>query len=255
MADDRSTTAQQSIANQIFKVVFAFYFLVTMMVTTILMLTDYRTAEKQIREELDLLYGTAQSGIVDSLRRSDIKQLRFVLEEVAQHPSLLGIKIVDPDGKIVAGAGILINAKGQSVTVNRQGQEILVGRVMGIFSQSNMLDYQNQAGHTRKLGEARLYSNTKIVFHKVRIRFILLIVGALIKTAALWLIFYWVLQFWVCRPLSLFAYALNHLDLSDPEEVKVDLQIQVRNELKVLEGAYNSMIDKLVPLSQKSKYF
>ncbi len=252
MADDRSIKAQQSIANQIFKVVFAFYFLVTMMVTTILMLTDYRTAEKQIREDLDLLYGAAQSGIVDSLQRSDNTQLRFVLDEVARHPSLLGIKIVDPDGEIVAGAGILINAKGQSVTVDRQGREVLVGRVMGMFSQSNMINHQNREGQNRKLGEARLYSNTNIVFQKVRIRFILLVAGALIKTAALWLIFYGVLQYWVCRPLSLLAYALNHLDFADPEEVKVDLQIQVRNELKVLEDAHNNMIDKLLPLTQKS---
>ena len=134
MSDASTTTTQQSIANQIFKVVFAFYFLVTMMVTTILMLTDYRTAEKQVREELDLLYGATQAGIVDSLRRSDNKQLRFFLDAVVQQPSLLGIKIVAPDGRILAGAGILVNAKEQSVTVNLQGQEVLVGRVMGMFA-------------------------------------------------------------------------------------------------------------------------
>ena len=69
MADDRSIKAQQSIANQIFKVVFAFYFLVTMMVTTILVLTDYRTAEKQIREEI---------GFV--VRRRTIRNRRFFAE-------------------------------------------------------------------------------------------------------------------------------------------------------------------------------
>ena len=252
MVEASSNIVQQSIANQIFKVVFAFYFLITMMVTTILILTDFRTAEKQIREELDLLYGVAQAGIVASMQSSDNKQLRFVLDEVVQHPSLLGIKIVAADGKIVAGSGILVNAKGQSVTVNMQGREVLVGHVMGIFSQTHKIVYQNHQGQTQQMGEARLYSNTKIVFQKVRLRFILLVTGALIKTAALWLIFYWVMQIWLCRPLSLFAYALNHLDLDNPEEVKVDLQIQVSNELKILEEAHNGMIDKLTPLSQKS---
>ena len=253
MSDASTTTTQQSIANQIFKVVFAFYFLVTMMVTTILMLTDYRTAEKQVREELDLLYGAAQAGIVDSLRRSDNKQLRFFLDEVVQHPSLLGIKIVAPDGRILAGAGILVNAKEQSVTVNLQGQEVLVGRVMGMFAQTHKIVYQTGEGKARQLGEARLYSNTKIVFQNVRLRFILLVTGALLKTAALWLIFYWVMQFRISRPLSLFTYAMNHLELENPEEVKVDLQLQVRNELKALEGAYNGMIDKLTQLSRKTK--
>ncbi len=148
MSDASTTTTQQSIANQIFKVVFAFYFLVTMMVTTILMLTDYRTAEKQVREELDLLYGAAQAGIVDSLRRSDNKQLRFVLDEVVQHPSLLGIKIVAPDGRILAGVGILVNAKEQSVTVNLQGQEVLVGRVMGMFAQTHCLSNRRRKSPT-----------------------------------------------------------------------------------------------------------
>ncbi len=69
MADDRSIKAQQSIANQIFKVVFAFYFLVTMMVTTILMLTDYRTAEK-----------TNPGGIGFVVRRRPIRNRRLFAE-------------------------------------------------------------------------------------------------------------------------------------------------------------------------------
>ena len=46
---------------------------------------------------------------------------------------------------------------------------------------------------------------------------------------------------------------MNHLELENPEEVKVDLQLQVRNELKALEGAYNGMIDKLTQLSRKTQ--
>lgn len=230
------------IAKQIFKVVFAIYFLVTLVVTTIHMLTEYRTNKNYVHDDLKLMYQTSESGLAAVLWEQDPQQIQFILAEMRQHPSLLGIKIVAPNGQLLGGSGTVVNDKGQSVSIRDNNREVFERRVMGMFAQEHLIAYQKTDGQSVDLGTVILYSNSKIVFLRVRFGFLMILVNAVIKTVALWLIFLAISRFWLSRPLAQLIQATEALDLENPQKVEIEMPTRERNEINILAEAFNQMI-------------
>jgi PAS domain S-box-containing protein len=84
----------------------------------------------------------------------------------------------------------------------------------------------------------------------------MLIINAGIKTLALWLIFLWFSRKYLSQPLAIFTKATNNLSLDDLDrghDLKIDIRTKGRNELKVLEETFNSMLGKLQNALKKRK--
>ncbi len=104
--------------------------------------------------------------------------------------------------------------------------------------------YKNDE-ETRQLGNAAIYSNTSVVFRRVKLGFLLLVINAMVKTAALWLIFLWFSTILLRRPLTALASAAEKATLENLDACNVAIETSGRNELKVLEESFNSMIGNL----------
>ncbi|MCP4688922.1 MAG: PAS domain S-box protein, partial [Desulfobacterales bacterium] len=74
----------------------------------------------------------------------------------------------------------------------------------------------------------------------------LIVINAVIKTIALWVIFLYVSRFVLRRPLSILTSATKKLNLENLEHFKIDIQSSGQDELKILQEAFNDMIKKLI---------
>lgn len=241
-----TTGKVHSIAKQMFKVVFAVYFLVTLVTTTVYILTDYQTNKEEVLRDLVFMYGTSEPALAQALWEQDPRQIRLLSEELVAHPSLLGIKILAPNGELRGGAGTVVNDKGQSVSLKEDNSEVFEHKVMGIFTQEHAVAHKNPQNVAVNLGTVILYSNAKIVLQRISLGFWMLMVNGVIKGLALWVIFLVASRIWLHRPLSLFAQAAENLDLNKPQKLEIELPTRQRNEVMALAEAFNGMVVKWV---------
>jgi len=144
---------------------------------------------------------------------------------------------------------VVLNPEGNKATIDFRGKFIPVEteeRLSGLIVHRFPLIYNDSVGERVKLGEGTIYSSTAIVFQKVQVGFIFIIINAIIKTLSLWVIFLWIGHRLLSRPLSVLTSATQQLNLDNVEQLKIDVKTTGQNELKILETAFNSMIQKLL---------
>ena len=96
--------------------------------------------------------------------------------------------------------------------------------------------YQNE---TRQMGTATIYSSTSVVFRRVKFGFMLLVINAFLKTAALWVIFLWFSNQFIRKPLSSLAADTNKITLKNLDTFRIEIDTFGENELTVIENSFN----------------
>ncbi len=89
-----------------------------------------------------------------------------------------------------------------------------------------------------------IYSSNKIVIDRVKYGFILIIVNSVLKTAALWLIFFYFINHFLSKPLTDFTQQIKEINLDNmgDHSIKIDAK---DNELDYLQNHFNDMIKKI----------
>ena len=95
------------------------------------------------------------------------------------------------------------------------------------------------------MGEVTIYSNSSVVFQRVKLGFFLLLINALIKTVALWLIFLWFSNILLRKPLEALTDATEQVNLENLDTFKVEIETGEKNELTALKDSFNLMIENL----------
>jgi PAS domain S-box-containing protein len=241
---------KNSIANQLLKVVFSVYLILTFTVTIIHMVTEYTHTRQKVIEELRTIESTFKPTLSRALWDMNFNQIRSAFLGIEKLPTVIGVQVEDNEGKLIGMAGKIIKSDGTSVLVDRMGRETVVEKAYGLFWHEFSVTHLRQ-NRTFQLGNVRLYSSASVVLDKVMLTFIFLIINAVIKIVALWLIFLYVFRLILGRPLSALTNATRQIHLDNLEDVSINIKTSKRNELKVLETAFNEMIDKL--LSARSR--
>ncbi|MCP4750720.1 MAG: response regulator [Proteobacteria bacterium] len=95
------------------------------------------------------------------------------------------------------------------------------------------------------MGVVTIYSSRFVVIDKVRFSFFFLIMNALIKILGFWILFLWISRILLSRPLAELTHATQQLDLDNLERVKFQVHAKGRDEFRILQEAFTSMIRKL----------
>ena len=91
-----------------------------------------------------------------------------------------------------------------------------------------------------------IYSSSKIVMSRVRFEFVLIIIDAVIKTAALWIIFWLFCNSMLSKPLGKFISEIRNLDFDRLDKFKLhSKKSRTRNEFQILEESFSAMVAKL----------
>jgi signal transduction histidine kinase len=142
--------------------------------------------------------------------------------------------------------GTVRDDQGRIMRANKDGKAPWDGgERLGLFEYEFPIVYRTPDGRDEVLGKGVFYSSNAIVFGRVQYGFAVIIANAVIKTAALWIIFSWLSNRILRQPLAKLNVAVRRVDFERLEHLEIDLATRGRNELKVLEEAFNGMIQRL----------
>ncbi len=242
---------RDSIATQLIKVVFTLYCIIAILVTFSQVMLEYRYTKSQISDELTINQAIFEPVLAAGLWDLDAEQVQNVINGMLVIPIVTGVKIEQNDqlyqavGKVMDKAGVvqLYDEKGQL----RQNE---VNDNSEMFSYTFTLNYTFRE-QAREVGQATLYSDSSAIIDRVEMGIILLIINSMIKTIALWLLFFWVGKRILLRPLAKLTDAIANIDFNTLDSFSVDLQNQRKNELTIIEHAFSTMMADLAAAKNK----
>lgn len=226
-----NSNAQNSISTQLFQLIFGLYCLIAVSVTTVQILEEYRHTQETIAKELITYKHIFGPVLAKALWNLDREQVNDITEGFVEVPIIVGIKIErSQNNELIPYAER--KSKQFSNTLNDK------------LSYSFPIEYV-VAGSAQPLGQAIIYSDSSIVFERVKLSFTFLIVNALIKGIALWFIFRWASKKLLINPLNKLTNSISNLKYDNLSSFDIDLKIKKENELSIIEKAFSNMIAEI----------
>ncbi|WP_319589125.1 ATP-binding protein [uncultured Desulfobulbus sp.] len=239
------------LATRLLRVVFGFFLVVVICLTIAQMVIEYRYQEKSIRKEFSNIQTSFEHVLAGQIWHLDEDALRSTVEGIVELPGIVGLKIADPNGKLIALCGIVNTADGKGETclhVKLLGYTPDDGHVhswkpyrFDLFEADFPIIYSvNQ--QPRVLGRVTLYSNSSVVLNRVKASFLMLGIKTVVEIALLWLIFKLVFVRLLKKPLAELTTAVEGVTLDNLDAVKVSAPNGIRDELGVLAESFNRML-------------
>ncbi len=251
---------KNSIATKLLTHVFSIYLLIAVTATLIHMFSEYYNTKHHVVENLKMFQETFESSLAQALWDINVEQVDSIMAGIEKIPMITGIKIKSVMG--ISGKGIILNENKEMFVIDpaesfnlsphqnwgQQGKQISMADESAssqVFWHQFKIFHTEVDGSKKQVGEATIYSNNRVVFQQLKHSFIFILVNAGIKTIALWVIFLYFGRILLSRPLSRLTHATKALNLDQLDDFHVDIQTKGRTELKILEEAFNNMVEKL----------
>ncbi len=249
MAQHHTVQLKDSISASLIKVVFSLYCVVAIAVTLVHLVAEYFDAQAGILEDLMMFQNTFEGGVANEVWNLDDNSLRAIVQGMVQIPIIVGVRVEDTTSELLLEMGSVEDEDGQIVFANAEGRRVpsLESPLfLELFSHSFPIQHVRQDGQVRQLGFVHVFSSTHIVFQKVRYGITFILVNSIIKTVALWIIFFMVAERLLSRPLLKLTASTDSLNLDNLENLSIDVETSHRNELGILTKTFNAMIQKLL---------
>lgn len=223
----------KNIAGRIFKLVFGCYLVLAVAVTCIQLGVEYFSVSKTVASDLNVVARSFESSVADALWNYDHKLLWTLTKGIAQTSIVTGVKIDDRNGKPITSSGHIPNtatADSSSYLAPYQMREVQ------LWSSA-----QSGLREQHELGKMTIYSDRAVVVERVKYSFVVILINSIIKTAGLWLIFYWAISWRLSQPLTDLAQSIANLKI-DSDDLKPKLiDYPHKDEIGVLIAALNDM--------------
>ncbi|MBF0447920.1 MAG: response regulator [Magnetococcales bacterium] len=249
-ADGSSVPYRESISQQLFWLIFSIYLLISLLITSIQILETFARAKKDITHEMHLLARSFDEGIVKALWEVDEKMLQATLDGMLETPTLLGVKICAPlNKKTLASAGVILDETGNALWLNSVSMSPERFKdndyLNTLFRHESDLFYHQETDEKLLLGHMTLYSGRSVILNRISFSVLVIILSEIFEILAIWLILLWVGRRLLGRPLATLIHATTRLAQDDLADFRVDIQTKGKNELKLLEEAFNQTAAKL----------
>ncbi|MCG8684594.1 MAG: hypothetical protein MI892_06945, partial [Desulfobacterales bacterium] len=237
---------KDSIATKLLGYVFSIYLVVSVIVTAVHMVSEYRRVETNVNQDLKTVYFNSNPTMALAFWEADRDQINSILDGMVRSPVILGVKINDMTGKYERTVGETVEAEDELHAGEKGDPGIRVRKrgVGDLFGYRFPIVYSGADGN-RPLGSMTIYSSPSVIFSRVKYSYLFIVFNAIFKTIVLWVVFLWFSRFLLRRPLSILTTASREIGLDNLDNVRIDVKTSGRNELKVLEESFNAMIGKL----------
>jgi signal transduction histidine kinase len=235
---------KKSVATQLIKIVFGFYCVIAILITVTQIIIEYQYTEQEIQDELSINQQIFEPVLSASLWNLDKEQIQNTINGMLAIPIINGIKI-EQKNTLITAAGVILQNENVG-NFNKLGMPVEADASMpsDLFSYQFPINYQFR-GEPRLVGVATIYSSANVVIDRVKMGIILLIINSILKTIALWVVFFWVSKRILLNPLNNLVDTINNINFKKLDNVKIDLKNKQDNELTIIESAFSTMINKL----------
>ncbi|MCP4159675.1 MAG: response regulator [Deltaproteobacteria bacterium] len=238
----RNLNINKSIGRTLLIIVFSVYLIIALIITVFHLILEYNTTKDNIQNSLKHIYTIVDKSLAQALWEMNDEQLDFLVDGMMNFPDIIGVKITDNKGEIISATGIILTENGTPVNYDNESQ-IRRTRDFYFFYEDSLVFKLFSKDHF--VGILSIYSDNNVIFARLKTGVYLLILDTLLKIIALGFIIRIVLYFILTKPLAYFTGFINNLDFDDLEDVRLDIQSPGKNELKILENAFNNMIQNL----------
>ncbi|TDF38393.1 HAMP domain-containing histidine kinase [Alteromonadaceae bacterium M269] len=223
--------------------VLSVYFILTLVVTSGQIFTEYLNTKFQIEGELQTLKNTFSTSLTRAIWELNIPQAVSIGEGLLELPIVEGVQIRDENGVFLADLGTTSNIQQLSDKPTNTG--IVHDNADGTFGYTFPLIFEF-SGRTLNVGDVTLYSSAGIIIDRIEVGIIFLLGNAIIKTAFLVFLFLNAFRHMLTEPLSDLTKQISDFDINNLERSKLNVSNVENNELEVLQQAYNRLVDGLI---------
>ncbi|GAW94769.1 MULTISPECIES: sensor histidine kinase [Colwellia] len=238
-----------SISRKLLSKVLSVYFILTFSVTGIQIIAEYFNTKSHINSELLTLQKTISGSLTRAVWELNTQQAIDISEGLIAIPMIKGITVTDEANKVITQLGEVLTLSSTAQESYSEHQSIS-SISEGLFGHSFPLIFEF-SGRTTTVGTVTLLSSNDVIFGRIEVGIYFLIGNAIVKTAFLIFLFSLAFTKLLTEPLQELTDQMKQLDLHDPEASKFHSMNNERNELNVLEDAYNNLIDELVAFKDK----
>jgi signal transduction histidine kinase len=248
-----------SISRKLLTRVLSVYFVLTICVTGVQIVVEYFYTKSNINSELLTLQKTIRGSLTRAVWELNTQQAVAISEGLIDIPLIKGITVTDEANNIITQLGEVLSIPNQrsqenltqltSLTALSEHQSIS-SLSDGLFGHSFPLIFEFQ-DRTTTVGTVTLLSSNDVIFSRIDVGIYFLIGNALVKTAFLVFLFLLAFTKLLTEPLQELIDQMKQLDLNDPEASKFHILNAEKNELSILEDAYNNLIDELIEFQEK----
>lgn len=242
-----------SLSRKLLTRVLSFYFVLTFLVTCVQIGAEYMNTKSHITSEILTLEKTFSGSLTRAVWELNTQQAIDIADGLAAIPMIKGITVTDENEQVIAQIGSIATEGPfdiESLANDNNDYFNISSTSNGLFGYSFPLIFEF-SGRTTKVGSVTLLSSREVIFNRIQVGIYFLIGNAMVKTAALVLLFSFAFSHLLTNPLNELTEQINQFDIDDPEASKLHVINYENNELNILQGAYNNLIDELVAYKEQ----
>ncbi|MCX4028592.1 response regulator [Endozoicomonas sp. SM1973] len=235
----------ESLASELLKVVFSFYLFITLAVTSVHMVSEWLHAKSGVSQELFAIAKTFQPILAKALWDVNQEQVSSVLSGLVAYPSVEGVILKGENGNIIGHAGQVPSSTLSSLVLSKASEGLKNdGQYIDESVYKFTVNFMHE-GQPINIGEVVLFSSMNVILNEVKVGFFFIVVNAVLKTIVLWLLFFWVFNQRIRKPLAELTHAIKGIRLNLLISQKISINTKVRNEISLLAEAFNQMLTSL----------
>jgi len=233
-------------------VVFSFYMILAITLTLIHMFVEYKESHRQVSQELEIVANSFGPGIATALWYLNLEQVHSDYLGIMDFPEIVGVKIIDNKSQVIGIIGAVEDEDGSKRIYSSSKDSITTGTLSNLFSYRKLL-VRVHDGDVINMGYLILFSSSEVVFNRVKYLYLFIVFSALIKSLGLWLIFLFVANKMLAKPLRQFVDAIDKIELNNMKESHVNIETYGKNELGLVQESFNKMLTNLDNAEEEKK--
>ena len=239
-----------SISRKLLTRVLSVYFILTISVTGVQIIAEYFNTKSHINSELLTLQKTISGSLTRAVWELNTQQAVDISEGLIAIPMIKGITVTDEANNVITQLGEVLTLPSEASQETYSEHQSISSLSEGLFGHSFPLIFEF-SGRTTTVGTVTLLSSNDVIFSRIEVGIYFLIGNAIVKTTFLVFLFSLAFTKLLTEPLQELTDQMKQLDLHDPEVSKFHSMNNERNELNILEDAYNNLIDELIEFKDK----
>ncbi|WP_028304318.1 GGDEF domain-containing protein [Oceanospirillum maris] len=217
-----------NLSQKMMRVVFSIYLVVTCLITSLQLLTEYLKTQDAISKELKQLEETVRDPVASSLWQYDHSQVDVLAAGLLKIPIIEGVDIINTHGEILISKRAYLSSSAPLAMFDTQSDL------------SWMLNEQKIY-----LGSLTLYSSSQVVLDRVLFGFALIAITAIIKLTIFFGLFIWAFDRYLAVPLKELMIQVDEVQWGQNVGKRIQLSNVENNELSELQTHINKMLSVL----------